>query len=178
MSYTKMIKFECGEPKTEIRYGNSWGGAARIWNALFDKYLKDPKIPYDTWLSGGERAQALWDLTKREDLTTYERAVHISTFDRAFVLRKDFARFCADLRAFDTTYPAQQCVSHLVKWAKDIERCDAKTQAVAFCHNSISENPWLKQQKDDGELFYRHLSDGFDVYKLVEQQSKKKENKT
>ena len=74
--------------------------------------LKDPKIPYDTWLSGGERAQALWDLTKREDLTTYERAVHISTFDRAFVLRKDFARFCADLRAF-----AIPATMYLV-WAK------------------------------------------------------------
>lgn len=173
MSYTSMMMFRGRKPKTEIRYGNSWGGSARIWDALFDKYLKDPKLPYDTWLTGGEKAQALWGLAKREDLPMFERAVHTSTFDRAFVLRKDFARFCADLRAFDAAYLVQQRVSHLVKWAEDIEKCDAKTQAVAFYHNSISDNPWLKQEKDDGELVYRPLSDGFDVYKWLKQQSKK-----
>src|SRR5690242_1122243 len=107
MSYCAIITFKFGRPDQQIKYGNAWGGAAYVWTALYDKYLKDPAIAYDSWLTDFRENQGkrLWGLAYRTDLPAYERAVNFSTFDYAIVRREHFERFCADLREFVTMNP-------------------------------------------------------------------------
>jgi hypothetical protein len=49
MSYCEMIEFKDGLPAIHHQFENSWGGAAFIWTALFDRYLKDPTAPWENW---------------------------------------------------------------------------------------------------------------------------------
>ena len=106
MSYSTLMFFKDKKVIDEIEYTNSHGTAPYVWGVLFDKHLKDPNIPYDSWLlrcATGDTA--LWELNAREDLPDYERAVHAFTMDRAFVKRQDFSRFAAHIRAFLAVHP-------------------------------------------------------------------------
>jgi hypothetical protein len=171
VSYCAVIEFRGGKADKQHEFGNSWGGAARIWSALFDKYLKDPDLEYDNWLSrtsrGGGQDRSLWDLAKDARLTDFERAIHMATFDKAVVFRKDFARYVADLRAFDAAYPLvvrdvrppgltelEQTLSeeveagrkprnHLLAWAELIEKLPEEVEAVGFHQTSVVESPWV-----------------------------------
>ncbi len=146
MSYCQIIPFAEGLPQSGIEFRNAWGGAARIWSALFDAYLKNPAIPYHSWMGS---ADELWSLAKREDLPTFERAVHASTFDHAYISRENFGRFAGDLRQFAEKYPVPGAVDHLLPWAEWIEASDA--EAVGFHGTSVAENPWWvwDEEKDD-----------------------------
>lgn len=139
MSYCQLIPFHDGKPEHGEEFRNAWGGAARIWDALFKRYLKDPNIKYDNWL--GKRADDLWPLARREDLPEFERAVHAFTFDRAYVRREHFKKLAADLRKFASNYPAEG-IDHLPAWAQAIENLDA--EAVGLYGTSVSENIWWK----------------------------------
>lgn len=162
MSYCEIIIFKDGKPTGGIEYRNSWGGAARIWDALFEKYLKDPAIPYHTWVSGDH--QPLWDLAKRKTLPEHERAVHASTFDHAYISQTNFPRFCTNLRTFDQAFPKGQKVSHLQAWADTIEKLDADVEAVGFYGTSVAENPWMKYDKGKDETVAVPLSEGWEIY--------------
>lgn len=158
MSRCKIILFEKGEIKDEIEFSNSWGGAARIWTSLFDAYLKDPNIPFHNWFFESEK---LWALAKNKSLPLFERIVHASTFDRAYINRKNLARFAVDLREFVEKYPVPERVDHLTDWAQIIEMADA--DAIGFHATTVSGNPW--DTEDDG---VRPLSEGFEVYEWIE----------
>jgi hypothetical protein len=168
VSYCAVIEFRGGKAGRQHEFQNAWGGAARIWSALFDKYLKDPNREYDNWLSRASRDgdRSLWDLAKDARLTDFERAIHMATFDKAVVFRKDFARYVADLRAFDAAYPLarrdvrpagltelEQTLSeeveagskprnHLLAWAELIEKLPEEVEAVGFHQTSVVESPW------------------------------------
>lgn len=163
MSYCKLITFVDGKPKGGEEYRNAWGGAARIWNALFDRYVKDPAIPYHNWMSEKDQA-ALWALAKRDDLPMAERAVHASTFDFAFVRREHFGRFADDLRSFCATYPAGQSVCHLQAWAALLESLPENVEAIGFHGTSVAENPWWNYNEQTDESLPKPLSEGFEVY--------------
>ena len=170
MSYCEIIMFENGKPGDTVQYGNAWGGAAYIWTILFDKYLKDPDVEYDSWLTRGitglDGIQCLWDLTKREDLLPFERAVHASTFDYAIVLRKNFKQFAEHLREFVAAYPTKG-VCHLIQWAEMIESCEA--EAIGFYGTSCGDNSWCKYQDDEVILYdLNSQDDHFDIYDDVE----------
>ena len=64
-------------------YKNSHGGAPFIWSALYDKYLKDPNIKYDSWLS--DKEGKLSKLVKSERLNKHEKICLASTFDKVMV---------------------------------------------------------------------------------------------
>lgn len=169
MSYCQLIIFKDGKPSYGIEYRNAWGGAARIWDALFEKHLKNPNIPYHSWISGDQ--QPLWDLAKRETLPMHERAVHASTFDHAYVRRENFPRFCADLRAFDAAYPSGPKVSHLSAWADALEKLDA--EAIGFYGTSVAENPWMKYDEAKDESIPVPLSDGWELYDWLDKSNAK-----
>lgn len=162
MSYCEIIVFTGDKPAGGIEFRNAWGGAARIWNSLFDKYIKDQNIPYHSWMNEKEQRK-LWDLANDERLQMFERIVHCSTFDRAYISRNHFKQFAADLRAFDSAYPAdQKYINHLPAWADAIEKLDF--DAIGFYGTSVGENLWLKWNKEKEEDDPVPLSKGFEIY--------------
>lgn len=163
MSYSQLIPFVDGKPSRGAEFRNAWGGPARIWDALFDRYLKDPNIPYHNWL--GKNADALWPLAKRSDLPRFERAVHAFTFDRAYVRRDHFPLLVADLRAFVARYPVADRVDHLGAWADAIQALDA--EAVGLYGTSVAENIWWEYDEDKDASIPYGLADGFEVYDWI-----------
>lgn len=166
MSYCAIISFKDGLPQKGIEFRNAWGGAARIWDALFERYLKNPNIPYHMWLT--DKGNSLWPLAKRHDLPMFERAVHASTFDLAYVGKEHFSRFSNDLRAFAERYPAGNKVDHLIAWSDVIEHSDA--EAVGFHGTSVAENPWCNYDDETDEMIPVSLAEGFEVYDWLEAQ--------
>jgi len=143
MSYCEIITFVDGKPNHSVEFGNSWGGAAFVWSALFDQYLFDPEIPHHNWLSmAGNGDTTLWKLAERADLPLFERAVHAATFDYAIVGKEHFRLFAGHLREFLSRYRRKypNSVCHLEAWAQFIETCEA--DAVGFYATSVGENLW------------------------------------
>lgn len=149
MSYCAIITFENGKPAKATEYRNAWGGAAYIWDCLFNKYLKDPKSEYDSWVLGRNRDK-LWKLAGREDLPMWMRAVHAATFDRAVIAKEHLLRFAADLRAFVEHFGTGDRVCHLTSWARF---CDehADTEAIGFYHTSVGDNLWYEWDEEAEE---------------------------
>jgi hypothetical protein len=161
MSRCAIITFRGGKADAQIEFHNAWLGAARIWDALYDKYLKNPTVPYDSWLFGlRDNQHRLWDLVNRTDLPIHERIVHASTLDLAYINKEHFPEFCADLRKFDSAFPSE--CSHLTAWADAIEKLDC--EAIGFWGTSVGENPWchFNEEKDEAELV--PLSSGWEIY--------------
>lgn len=162
MSYCQLIQFKDGKPDQQTAFRNAWGGAARIWDALFKAYVPK-KHEFDSWLTGGSEDRRLWDLAKREDLPMFERAVHASTFDLCYVRKEHFKRFADDLRQFVLNRPAESGhVCHLKAWADLIESSPA--EAIGFHGTSFSENLWHRYDSEKDESTPVSLSEGFEVY--------------
>lgn len=162
MSYCAIIPFRDGRPRLDncLEFRNAWGGAARIWDALFEKYLKNRNILWHSWISSDQ--QALWDLVKRKELPLHERAVHASTLDLAYIRRENFRRFCADLLTFEEAFPVGPKISHLPAWAEAISKIDA--EAVGFYGTSVAENPWFCYDEDTNQTVAVPLDEGWEIY--------------
>jgi hypothetical protein len=170
MSYTALIIFKKGKASKQVEYGNAWGGAARIWDALFKAHVPK-KSEYDSWVTC--RDNRLWELADRKDLSDYERAVHAFTFDHFYVRSENFKRLVADLRAFVEKYPAGQCVDHLPAWAQWLDE-NPSIEAVGLHGTSVSENPWYRYKscKHCGSQTDKRepvpLSEGTEVYEWLD----------
>ena len=167
MSYTTLIIFKDGKPNRGIEYRNAWGGAPRIWDALFNAYVPK-KHEYDTWVTS-PNDRRLWDLAIREDLPMFERAVHAFTFDRFYVRSEHFGQLASDFRSFVARYPAGEYVDHLPAWAKWLEE-NSGVEAVGLYGTSVGENPWHRRKtcphcgQDIDETESIPLSEGIEVY--------------
>lgn len=168
MSYTSLITFKNELPDGQIDYRNSWGGAARIWKAIFDAHVPK-KHEYDNYLANNGNDPRLWDLAKRIDIPIFERAPHAFTFDLFYVRGDNFDRFHSDLLLFVQKYPAGESVDHLPAWAKWLSDNNG-VEAVGLYGTSVGENPWHRQKTcahcgnttDETELV--PLSEGTEVY--------------
>ena len=173
MSYCALIIFVNGKPDGQVEYSNSWGGSARIWDALFKSYVPK-KHEYDSWLTNNGNDRRLWDLALRQDMPMFERAVHAFTFDRFYVRKEHLGRLAGDLRKFVEKHPAAGGhVDHLRAWAKWLDE-HGEVEAVGLHGTSVSENPWCRHTKcptcegenDDMEAI--PLSEGQEVYDWLE----------
>lgn len=166
MTQCSIIEFEDDEADSARPFQNSWGGAIRVWTALYDKYLKDPAKEYDNVLSDCARhgAQArLWQLPRDSRLHQAEKAVLSMTFDYAIIRAEHFARAAADLREFCKLHDLSG-LCHLPAWAAHLDDC--KAQAVGFHHTSVTECPWLVPDDDQNVRPY-NLRTGtrhFEIY--------------
>jgi len=172
MSYCSIIVFNDGKPDDEIEFKNSYGGAAFVFDVLYNNYLKDPSIPYDHWLSGAREDNCrLWDLAKRQDIPLFERAVHASQFDWAMVRQEHFKQLAQHFRQFVEKYkPDSNRVCHLPAWAHFLESCDA--EAIGFYGTSVSENLWCRWDGELDESVPYDLNAGdkhFEVYDWLEE---------
>jgi hypothetical protein len=141
MSYTALIVFKKGKPSKQIEYRNAWGGAARIWNALFKAYIPK-KFEHDSWICSGDDRR-MWDLASRKDIPLFERAVHVFTFDRFYVLNEHFEMLRNDFIQFAEKYPAEQAVDHLPAWADWLKE-NQKVEAIGLYGTSVGENLWYR----------------------------------
>lgn len=163
MGYCQIIPFTDGMPQAGIEFRNPWRGAPMVWETLYDKYLKNPQVSYDSWLTSyrKDEGRALWDLAKRDDLPRFERAVHAFTFDLAYIANEHFEQFATDLREFERRYPVEY-PTHLSAWANLIDSME--NEAVGLYGTSVSENPWNKYDEEKDAMIATPLSDGFEVY--------------
>ena len=169
MSYCEIIAFRDGVPAESKEFKNSYGGCAFVWDALYTKYLKDPKNKYENWLTAGK---PLWDLAKKSYLRRFERIVLASTFDRAIIGKKDFADYAKCLRMFESAYH-DDAVCHLPEWADFVDTCDA--EAIGFYGMSVSEYLWEVHSEDETRPYNLNSDDNeisfgqphFDVYEYV-----------
>jgi hypothetical protein len=174
VSYCEVIGFKNGVPGESKEFRNAWGGAAYIWDALYEKYLKDPSKPYDSWLgSTGRDDRRLWDLARREDIPEFMRAVHVSTFDHAIVRAENLPKFCGHLREFAQHFGKERghgaVVCHLPGWADYIETL-ADVEAVGFYGTSCGENLWRGWDGEKDEPVPYDLgkrTDHYDVYDFL-----------
>lgn len=171
MSRAYLITFKNGKVDKLIEYGNSWGGAARIWTSLFNQYITK-KHECDSWLAGGGDDKRLWDLATDSRVSFLEKVVHVFTFDRHYVLQKDFVTLVRALRYFSETY-ATNGVDHLPRWADWIES-HPEVEALSLHCTSVSENPWIQRKKcshcdnEINEWEYIPLSGGCDVFEFIQ----------
>lgn len=168
MSTCELVYFKDGKAACVHEWSNSWGGAARIWTSLYDKHLKDPLKPYDSWLGNGGKNKPLWDLAKRTDLPNHHRAVHAFTFDFAMVSREHFQRLADDLRKFADDFQVDG-VCHLRSWADAIESCEF--EAVGLHATSVSESLWFDWDEEADESIPYDLNareDHFEVYEELD----------
>ena len=155
MSYCAIIVFKDSKPSLYEEFRNSWGGAARIWTALYDFYLKDPATPHDSWMT--DSGKSLWALADDARLSNVSKSVLLSTFDRAVVFRGHFDQFTRDLRTFDKEFTMVDCVSHLGSWARFIDslESDREAMAVGFHGTSCGEDLFSKwDEETDEEIPY------------------------
>lgn len=167
MSSCSLIVFQ-GDEQTEYDFLNSWGGAARIWTSLFDRYVPK-RHEYDSWLSAScnPKDTRLWDLVKQPDIPLPYRAVFASTFDYAIVYRKDFPQFAADLREFVKVFPTTG-IDHLEAWADVVDTCEG--DKIGFVGTSVSGSLWsIPVEMCDYDRPYEFDADTehFDVYEYV-----------
>lgn len=174
MSYCEIITFKNGVPDDRKEFRNAWGGAARIWTALYDLYLKDRTDEYSNWLS--DTSGRLWKLVDDARLTDVAKAVLTSTFDRAIVAREHFKRFAADLEAFDEAFPApENHVSHLWSWVKFVSDLGDDVEAVGFYGTSCGEDLFTSYDEETDEYIPYNLNEQqkhFEVYAWLEEKKK------
>lgn len=165
MSSCEIVVFKNGKADFGAEFGNSWGGCASIWNALYDKYVKDPYKQYDNWMTGNTKG--LWDLAKRKDLPMFERVVLFLTFDNATVKQENFQKIAVHLREFSDAHAKPGNVNHLPAWADFIESCDA--EAIGIHATSVNENPWFDWLEEKEEYVPYDLTTGTKHYEIFEE---------
>jgi len=150
MSYTCIyaVRADTGQAEEIQKYGNSWGGFARIWDAIYDYYLKDHSKPYDSWSSlfNKDNSKRLWALYTDEKVPKWIRIVLTSTFDLAMVEREKLNIYADYLDKFVEEFPVDG-VCHLTEWAKECRKLYENEDYVGVCYygTSCGENVWMSQ---------------------------------
>lgn len=135
MSYTAIKAVWPGE-KTEtlIELKNSQGSAPLIWGAFSERYLKS-KYSY---LLDDENE--IWSLYKRTDILPSLRAVLLMTFDRAYILKKNYEKAAADIEFFLKFFDIpKSTVNHWPRIA-EIFKENLDIPAIGFQMTSVSED--------------------------------------
>lgn len=153
----KVVKDNKAEDLKE--YQNSHGGAAFIWACVYDRYAKNPTIPYDNWMMGADK---LWPLWKDKRLPEYMRVVLGSTYDNVIVEFAKLKELSGYFRKFVEEFGKNGKVCHLLDWADQCEEISKNEtlescQGICFYQMSVSEDPWVYEKTfldEDGEEDY------------------------
>lgn len=145
MSYCAMYAaLEDGEMQQAFVYHNSWGGAARVWDALSREHLGGRHA----WMDQSAKSSELWALAHDESLPWFARNAHLITFDRMLIRPEDAELAALSLEAFNREYPTsdERAVNHLPDWARDMRQTATKARAIGFYATSVAECLWQLQE--------------------------------
>ena len=170
MSYSTLQAIWPGEKHENIReFPNSHGTAPIVWGEFCKRYLG--KSEYG-WLCANN--DDLWACWKRKDIPESHRAVLMLTFDRFYVLKKDYRRFAADLRKFlDDTLISANHVNHWPLIAQAFEM-EPDYPALALWCTSVTRDLFVgpyDEEKDEYGPF--DWSTAFDLYAEMDGLSEK-----
>lgn len=147
MSYTTLIhiwpgeRIECGEEFPDGR-----GSAPVVWDAMCQHWLG--------WMEFGYWGciERLGSLYRRRDIPEHQRAVLMMTYDRAYVVRRDYARAAQDIHKFLADFP--QDTNRVNHWPRLAEIFEANPEIPAlglYC-TSVGDNPfagaWNEEKGD------------------------------
>lgn len=151
MSYCELLGFTSDNQMISIQeYRNAHGWAGYIWTALFDKYLKNPDIPYDNWMT---RSQDLWTLIKDPRLSTAEKITLWSTFDYSALKLQDIPTLIKAYNKFTTLFPNyQNFVCHIPSMIQNLQKTfddPDNISIIAWYGMSVSQNLWETTTYDE-----------------------------
>lgn len=115
MSHSRLFFFDKNNEIIEVKeLQNAWGGAAYIWDCLYNKYLKNPDKEYDNWLSSVmKEPNKLWNLVDDERLPMFAKVCLMYTFDRIIVKKENFVKLSQDFDEFVKFFPPNNKICHL-----------------------------------------------------------------
>lgn len=151
------------KPEALAEYRNSHGFAAPILDTLAQRYLgAAPYRYFDPAV-----LERLWKLPDDPRLSAPEKIVLLMTFDRAYVLKKDFARAVEAIHAYfhdKLRAHGGAMVNHWLPLATLLES-DPDCAAIGFQTSLIADEMWLGDW-DDAIEDYGPLdwSRAFDVF--------------
>jgi hypothetical protein len=138
MSHTTLLTVPVsGELYSVQEFGNSWGSAPRIWDALGKKYIAADwrMFPID---------ERLWKLATDERVDRCERLTLAFTFDRCICEMPHAKEMAALLREFDSMNPAKAGnVNHVPAVADALEKhFDADAIGFGLICTSVADDVW------------------------------------
>lgn len=150
---------EPGEDILEFRNGHGFGPC--VWRVICRVYLGS-----DNWLSCNK---TLWPLWRDERLPLHQRAVLGMTYDRVYIVKADYARAAADIRAYLNDFPVdEKLVNHWPDFAELLES-DPDCEAIGIA-NSICEN-WWRRYDEDEEAVGADWDTAWSLYEYLEEES-------
>lgn len=164
MSYTTIVHIFLGN---RIEYGpelsNSWGSAPVVWDAIGKKY-----IGHDFSFMYNDKVEKLWKLYSSQDIPIHQRVVLMMTFDRAYVLKKDYSRAARDIRLFLEDFPQDTSVANHWPSIADYFESDPDVPAIGLWCTSVSENPFNGRWNDDRDEYEPpDWEKCFDIYECI-----------
>jgi hypothetical protein len=147
MSYTMVKAIWPGEKVEDyMKLQNSWGSAVVIWSIMTREYVSDKPTE---WLN---HLDDLAKLAYNTDIPLHHRAVLIMTFDRAYVLKRDYEQASKDIEQFfdDFSYPVN-FVNHWDTIAKIFT--NAYVPAIGFQMTSTSVDPFSGPYDEETETY-------------------------
>lgn len=145
MSYSTIKALWPGEKAEDLqKLSNSWGTAPLVWNALSEKYL------HKKWII--DSGKGLWELWKDTRIPKHQRVLLMFTFDRAYVLKKDYPRMSQDIWAFLRDFPVRtEYENHWPTIARLFEN-NPEIPAIGIYCTSVSSDPFEGEWNDDKEI--------------------------
>jgi hypothetical protein len=158
MSYTTVLAIHPGERFEELEeLCNSWHSAPLIWDAIWNTF-GEKRHEYDTAMTAGDR---LWALHRDPRLSEAERAVFMMTFDRAYVLKRDFATAAGHLAEFMRLHNVG---GHWVR-IRDLYLSDPDVPAIGLHCTSVAENPFQGTWNEEAEEYDQiDWSEAYSIY--------------
>lgn len=165
MSYSQIIGINFTDKKTYVlkELRNSWGGAALIWDLLYNKYCKDYNYEYDNWLI--DKKGKLWKLTDkgRKDVNVNDRLILAMTYDKIYVGKENFTNLAKEIELFLDRNPINPNSSnHIPEIARVLkEESRSEIEGIGFYWTSVADNPflgkWNEEKEDHEDLDFSQL---------------------
>jgi hypothetical protein len=165
MSSTTIHAVWPGEKVEDLEeLSNSWGSSPLVWDAMAMRYLGMKE--YESIL----RLDDLWPIYERPDMPAHHRSVLLMTYDRAMVLRENYKRAAADIRAWLVDFPVRD--SRANHWPRIAEIFDSAPDclAIGFRMTSVCESLFWGEWNEEREDYDPpDWSQFWSVYKMADE---------
>jgi hypothetical protein len=157
MSYSALIAFgEDGLARVDSEYGNGWGSAPVVWNAIERKYHRlfwpDDSILNPPLRGMREELEGLctWASDHHDKMRWWEWVALQWTYDNALTAGCNLLSVAEALDRFEDAHHAGEGVCHLGKMAARMRALHAaNARAVGLWSTSVSNDPWTEREEED-----------------------------